>query len=401
LKHLGPSEVVMPWSTLMNPREALIWDINDGMSVDEAALRHGIDRSCAFKWRARYRESGVAGLEERSRRPETSPNAISQEIVDELVEAKRAHQLFGPAKVLDLLRERHNARLMADSTAAKILERHGLTKKYRKRHASPGRIEHAPYQVAGAGDTMTADFKGQIRMGNGELCYPLTIADPHSRFLLDIVALSSTHMTRVMAAFERVFREHGVPRQIVTDNGTPFCSTQSLGGLTQLSRRWIELGSLPVRIAPGRPDQNGSHERMHRSFKEWIELYPRKNLRAHQKSFDAFRAEFNHLRSHQGLGRKTPVTAYRKYRPYPNKSAIEYDSTMQVRLVNANGEIKWKGSPLFVSEVLAGANVGLLQIDEQLLTVHFGPVKLGYLDLARMCVVNRRPEPSKPKVPVP
>jgi putative transposase len=333
-------------------------------------------------------------LKERSRRPERSPKQIRQEVVDELLMLKRKHQLLGPEKLVDYLNERHGTRVMATSTAGTILERHGLVKKRRKRNASPGRIEHVPFAVAGAGDSMTADFKGQIRMGNGALCYPLTLVDPFSRYVLDIVALSSTHMQPVIAAFERVFREHGVPRQIITDNGTPFCSAQSFGGLTQLSRRWIELGSRPVRIQPGRPDQNGSHERMHRTLSDWIELHPRKSLRGHQRSFDAFTHEFNTIRSHKALGRRRPVSAYRPYRPYPKTSCIEYDTTIETRLVNANGEIKWSGRAVFLSEVLIGAHVGLVQVGESCWSVHFGPVKLGYLDLLTMRAVNRKPEPS-------
>jgi putative transposase len=378
----------------MSAREALVWDISDGMSVADAARLHGVDRSCANKWWRRFRDEGPAGLEERSRRPESSPNQTPQDLVDELLALKRKHPLLGPEKLVDHMNELHGKHVMATSTAGTILDRHGLVKKRRKRYASPGRIEHAPFEVAGAGDSMTADFKGQIRMGNGALCYPLTLVDPFSRCVLDIVALPSTHMQPVIAAFERVFREHGVPRQIITDNGTPFCSSQSLGGLTQLSRRWIELGSRPVRIQPGRPGQNGSHERMHRTLADWIELHPRKDLRGHQRSFDTFVHEFNTIRSHKGLGRRKPASVYRPYRPYPKSTCIEYDSTMETRLVNANGEIKLKGKAVFLSDVLIGAHVGLIQTGEDCLAVYFGPLKLGYLDLARMRAVNRKPQPS-------
>jgi hypothetical protein len=258
-----------------------------------------------------------------------------------------------------------------------------------------GRIEHSPYAISGSGDTQTADFKGQFRMGNGQLCYPLTIADPFSRFVLAIVALPSTHMNRARAAFERVFREYGVPRQIVTDNGTPFCSALSLGGLTQLSRWWIELGITPIRIAPGRPDQNGVHERMHRTLKDWIVRHRRVDLRGQQRTFDAFRAKFNHVRPHQALGQKKPASVFQPYRPFPKKTAIEYESTMEVRKVNANGEIKWEGDSIFTSETLIGANIGLSQIAEQLWMIHFGPVRIGFLDAQSRRVTNRRPDVIK------
>lgn len=381
----------MAWRSPMSARQALIFDVNEGMSVSEAAERHGVARSCAYKWVDRYRRFGSAGLEELPRRPERSPARTRQELVDELVALKNKHPGFGPAKLVPMLEGSRGEHVMAVSTAGQILARHGLVVKRRARHRSAGRIEHGPYEVSGAGDSMTADYKGQFRMGNGLLCYPLTIADPFSRYVLAIDAMASTHMQPAKAAFERVFREHGVPRQIITDNGTPFCGAGSLGGLTQLSRWWIEIGIIPIRIQPGRPDQNGIHERMHRTLKDWIRRDQRSNLRAQQRSFDAFRTEFNEVRPHQSLGQKPPSTAFRPYRPLSGSRSIEYDSSMEVRRVNANGEIKWKGHPIFLSEVLIGTQVGLLPVAESLWTISFGPVRIGYLDERTKAALNRRP----------
>lgn len=375
----------------MSGKEALIFDVNDGMSVGQAAAKHGVARSCAYKWWVRYEELGWPGLEERSRRPELSPDRTSQTLVDELLGLKKKHPVFGPAKLVSMLDEVHGEHVMAVSTAGQILGRHGQVLKRRPRHRSAGRLEHAPFEVSGAGDTGTADYKGQFRTGSGALCYPLTIADPFSRFVLAIKALDSTHMAPTKTAFERVFREYGIPRQLVTDNGTPFCSASSLGGLTQLSRWWIELGIVPVRIEPGRPDQNGIHERMHRTFKDWIVRHPSSSSRTHQRSFDAFRHEFNHIRPHQSLGQKTPATAFRPYRPFPSRvPRIEYDAHMSVRGVNANGEIKWKGHQIFLSEVLIGTHVGLLPVGESLWSIHFGSVRIGYLDELNRRSLNRR-----------
>ena len=383
----------MAWRSPMSAREALIFDVNGGMRVSEAAEEHGVARSCAYKWVSRYQQFGKAGLEELSRRPERSPERTLQELVDELVGLKKKYPAFGPAKLVPMLEERHGEHVMAVSTAGQILARLGLVTKRRPRHRSPGRIEHSPYEVAGAGDSMTADYKGQFRMGNGALCYPLTIADPFSRYVLAIDAMASTHMVPAKAAFERVFRQYGVPRQLITDNGTPFCGAGSLGGLTQLSRWWIELGIVPIRIKPGRPDQNGIHERMHRTLKDWIRRNERANLRGQQRSFDAFQTEFNHVRPHQSLGQKPPATAFRRYRPFPSRPrSIEYDSNMDVRRVNANGEIKWKGHPIFLSEVLIGADVGLLQIAEAVWSICFGAVRIGYLDELNSAALNRHPK---------
>lgn len=382
----------MPWRSPMDAKQALIFDVNEGMRVSEAAQKHGIGRSCAYKWLSRYNRDGLAGLEEWSRRPELSPERTSQECVEELVALKKRYPAFGPAKLVPMLDERHGEHVMAVSTAGEILARYGLVQKRRPRHRAAGRPEHSPYEVAGAGDSMTADYKGQFRMGNGALCYPLTVADPFSRYVVAIEALPSTHMMTAKATFERVFREYGVPRQMITDNGTPFCSGGSLGGLTQLSRWWIELGIVPIRIEPGRPDQNGIHERMHRTLKDWIRRNARSSLRAQQRSFDDFRTEFNDVRPHQSLGQKPPCTAFRAYRPFSAASgAIEYDTNVEVRRVNANGEIKWKGHPIFLSEVLIGANVGLLQLAESIWSISFGSVRIGYLDQLRKAALNRRP----------
>jgi transposase InsO family protein len=379
----------------MSAKQALIFDVNNGMSVSDAGELQGVVRSCAYKWVRRVREAGgLTGLDEQSRRPENSPNRTPQEDVDALLKLKKKYPDFGPAKLVELLEKSHKRHFMAVSTAGTILSRHGLVKKYSSRKPSVGRIEHSPYEIAGAGDSMTTDYKGQFRMGNGDLCYPLTIADPFSRYVLDIVAMPSTQMSAAKAAFERVFRQYGVPRQIISDNGTPFCSANSLGGLTQLSRWWIEMGSLPIRIAPGRPDQNGIHERMHRTFKAWIARHQCHDLRAYGRSFNAFRAEFNHVRPHQALGQKTPATAFKPYRPFPKKTAIEYDSIMQVRRVNANGEVKWHGQAIFTSEVLSGANIAFTQVGEQLWAIYFGPVRIGFLDTSTNGVTNRPPEPA-------
>jgi len=388
----------MPWRSLMSPKEALILDVNGGMSVTTAADKHGVDRSCAYKWVGRYKQFGMAGLEELSRVPEYSPNRTSQALMDELLELKRKYPHFGPAKLAPMLEERHGKRVMAVSTAGDLLSRNGLVGKSRSRLPSTGPIEHGPFQVAGAGDSMTTDYKGQFRMMNRSLCYPLTVADPFSRYLLAIDALSSTHASTAKTGFEQVFNEYGIPRQMISDNGSPFCSTYSLGGLTQVSRWWIEIGITPIRIEPGHPQQNGIHERMHRTLKDWIRQNPQANLRAQQRCFDAFRQEFNHVRPHQSLGQKPPATAFKPYRPYSSRPAkIEYDTTMEVRSVRSNGQIKWNGSLIFASMVLAGANIGLLPIGEAAWSIYFGPVRIGYLDGLTSRVQNRLPERLEPE----
>jgi len=380
----------------MSAKEALMWDVNHGMSVTMAAEVHGVTRSCAYKWVNRYRQWGVAGLAELSRAPEYSPNRTAQSVVAELVELKQKYPLFGPAKLAAMLQERHGEQVLAVSTAGDLLARHGLVRK-RRAQRTAGPIEHGPFEVAGAGDSMTTDYKGQFRMGNHEWCYPLTMADPFSRYVFAIDAMTSTHMAPAKASFERVFREHGIPHQMISDNGTPFCGSLSLGGLTQLSRWWIELGITPIRIQPGHPQQNGIHERMHRTLKDWTDEHPQPHLRAQQRSFNDFTQEFNHVRPHQSLGQKPPATAVKPYRSFSSRPrTLDYDSTMVVRSVRSNGQIQWNGALIFTSEVLIGGNIGLLQIDETVWSIYFGSIRIGYLDGLAKRVQNRLPDRLKP-----
>lgn len=382
----------------MSAKEMLIRDVNGGMSVTAAAEQHQINRSCAYKWVARYRSEGIAGLEELSRAPEFSPNRTPQKYVDELLALKKNHPDFGPAKLAAMLERNHEKRVMAASTAGELLARHALVKKRPSRNRTAGRIEHPPFEVGGAGDSMTADYKGQFLMKNGVLCYPLTIADPFSRYVFAIDALPSTDIQGARRGFERVFRKHGIPRQLISDNGSPFCCSKALGGLTRLSRWWIELGIIPIRIQPGHPQQNGIHERMHRTLKAWIGRDVQSSFRKQQRSFDAFRKEFNEVRPHQSLGQKTPATAVQPYRPFTSRPRkIEYDSNMTVRSVRSNGQIKWNGQMLFMSEVLSGAKVGMLEVDEALWAISFGAVRIGYLDTLTNRVQNRIPERLAPK----
>lgn len=225
---------------------------------------------------------------------------------------------------------------------------------------------------------MSADHKGKFRLRNGRYCYPLTIADPSSRYVFAVDALGSTMVDPAKVVFERVFREWGLPEQIITDNGVPFCTARALGGLTELSKWWIKLGVQHVRIEPGRPQQNGIHERMHRTLKQQATRPAEANMLSQQRRFDAFLQEFNHVRPHQALGQERPASRVEPYRrTYPNRiPPIEYPSSFQVRVVRDRGNIKWKGDLLFVSDVLRGEPVAMLPLDDDRWRLFFGPVHL-------------------------
>ena len=228
----------------------------------------------------------------------------------------------------------------------------------------------------------TGDFKGQFRTGDRRLCYPLTVADLYSRFLLGVEGLDTVSESQSWPVFERLFREYGLPRAIRTDNGIPFAATRAVGRLSHLSVRFLKLGISLDRIDPGHPEQNGSHERMHRTLKQETARPPAASRLSQQERFDQFRSVFNEQRPHEALGQRTPAELYRPSpRPYPAKMPEpEYPGHFEVRSVRLNGEIKWQGELLFVSEALRGERVGLEETGDGVWTVYFSAVRLARFD---------------------
>lgn len=367
----------MPWSEgRVDERRRLVALWEYGWTPTELAERFGVSRPTVYEVIRRWREEGAAGLEDRSRRPHSSPRQTSDLITGALLNLKDQHLDYGPDKLVRLLRD--EGIILSASTARDILARNGRVEARRARPPRWSPAVSPKIVVPGVGHSMSADHKGQFRLRNGQYCFPLTIADPASRYVFAVDALNSTTVRPAMPVFERVFREWGLPEQIITDNGTPFCTARALGGLTELSKWWIKLGIQHVRIQPGRPQQNGIHERMHRTLKRKATQPAELNLRAQQRRFDQFLAEFNHVRPHQSLGQERPATVVRPYRrSYPQKLAeIEYPSSFDVRRVRSNGQIKWRGDLLFVSLVLRDELVAMIQTDEHLWALYFGPVHL-------------------------
>ena len=372
----------MPWeeTSVMDQRVEFIADYLSGdYSTSELCRVYGISRPTAYKWIERYRQRGAPGLEELSRAPHSHPNQTAEELRVMIVQGKLSHQKWGPKKVVDRLRQEHpELNWPADSTAGEILKRAGLVRPRVRRH----RV--APYtepfsECGGPNQTWSADFKGDFEMGNGRRCYPLTVSDNFSRYLLLCQALERPRYPAVRPWFEWVFREYGLPQAIRTDNGVPFASL-AVGGISELSKWWIRLGIRPERIRPGKPAQNGRHERMHRTLKEAVP--PQANCPAQQRSYDPYREEYNWQRSHEALGRKTPGSVYRASpRPYPVKlPPLEYGSEITVRQVRHNGEIKWRGERIYISEVLAKEPIGLKPIDNDTWELRYSFHVLGVLD---------------------
>ena len=381
----------MPWSRgPVDDRLALIRLYESGeFTMTELSERVGVTRSCAYKWIRRYERLGEAGLEELSRAPHKSPQRKPAELVEALLRLKSEHPTFGPVTLSDMMVDREGVRAMSASTAGEILKRHGLVKPQRRRRRVLSGSGEKPVKIPGPGHTMTADFKGQARLGDGSLCYGLTILDPGSRYLMAIEALKGPEDKAARKVFERVFREFGVPDQLLTDNGVPFCNRRTLGGLTRLAKWWIDLGSTPVRIALGRPQQNGTHERMHRTLGEAAMTPPRENRRAQQQAFDRFRYEYDLLRPHRSIGRRPPASLLTTYRiPFSSRiRPYDYPDFLAVRRVRPNGMIKWMGDHFFVTEVLAGEFVALEQVADNEWDIWYRHVVIGTFDGQRRKIV--------------
>jgi transposase InsO family protein len=364
----------------------LAFDEEDDVTFREHCSRFGVSHETGYDWLSRVGDGqlDVARLEPLSSAPCCCPHATSVDVCEVLIDARRRHPAWGPRKLRAFLAKKHRSLVLpAPSTIGDILKRAGLVmSRRRRRHAWPST---PPFVEAKApNDVWTADFKGQFRTRDDQLCYPLTIADALSRYLIRCDAYTHPTEEVAKASFASAFRELGLPTVIHSDNGAPFAST-AVGGLSQLSVWWIHLGILPERSRRRTPSDNGRHERMHRTLKAEATDPPAANARQQQRAFDDFRLEFNEERPHEALGNNVPAAFYSPSpRPYPRRlPEVEYPSQYELRRVDASGHFKWRGRQVFLSGVLAHEVIGIVQLDDGMWDVFFGPVLLGSLSDAR------------------
>lgn len=373
----------MPWSetTAMEQRVQFIRDWRSArLTIADLCALYDISRKTGYKWIERYIEEGPDGLLERSHVAQTVHNKTLPEVEQAILAMRLAHPSWGPKKLLHKLGQRQPRLVLPGrSTVADILSRNGLITQ-RPRRRTIGHPGKPTQQILLPNDCWSADFKGQFRTGDGLYCYPLTVTDNYSRFLLECQALAGTQLEPSKIVFTRLFKQYGLPRRIRTDNGVPFAS-HTLGRLSRLSAWWVRLGIFPEFIEPGKPQQNGKHERMHRTLKDETTKPPAANSRAQQRKFNAFKREFNEERPHEALDMNTPAQLYQpSNRPMPDKlPPLEYPDRFEVRYVSANGGIRWKQQWVNVTTALIGEYVGLEEIDDGLWDVYFGPLKLGRL----------------------
>jgi transposase InsO family protein len=372
----------------------------DEESMTALCERFEISRETGYVWLRRYRQLGAEGLVELNRAPAHHANQTPVSIEEAVLELRQAHMTWGPKKLKRILeRDQPGRSWPATSTVGEIVKRAGLVVPRKKRRKTAPYTEPLQHAVE-SNRVWCADFKGWFKSGDGTRIDPLTITDACSRYLLRSQAVAKTDTERVRAIFEAAFREFGLPWWIRTDNGPPFAST-AVGGLSRLAVWWMKLGVVPERIEAGHPEQNGRHERMHRTLK--LDLRPAQDWRGQQLELDRFRHDYNEVRPHEALAMQTPGSVYQPSpRPYPERlPEVEYPDTMLVRAVKAHGHFRWKKHDVFLSEVLWGEQVGLLPVDDGVYTVYFAHVPIALFHERRMRTVplGKKGDPASMSFP--
>jgi len=379
----------MPWHQTdpVNERLKFVADAQRGrMSMTELCEQYGISRKTGYKLLSRYEAEGASGLHDRSRARHEHPNKTPSDVEAAILRVRGKHPTWGSKKILAVLgREKPDVVLPARSTVDDLLKRAGLVEPRTKRER---RHEHAPPVVEcfAPNDVWSIDYKGWFLVGDGTRCDPLTVNDGFSRRSLECRALVKPKTADVQHRLTLAFQKHGLPSAMLSDNGPPFGST-GIAGLSRLSVWLVRLGVKPILIEPGRPDQNGRHERFHETLKAETASPPRSSIRAQQAAFDRFQDCYNDERPHEALDMRTPSEIYRpSKRELPSTPGDHvYADDFEVRRVRHDGSIKWKHREVFVGSALEGELVGLDAVDECNWSVHLGPLEIGYLhDRARV-----------------
>ncbi len=355
------------------------------MSLSDLCREFGVSRPTGYRWINRYKEVGPEGLLDLSRKPHGCSHATSEATENAILALRSKHPSWGARKLKARL-EKIQPRVdwPAASTFGNILSRAGLTNpKQKKRRTTP---YSEPFsEVTAPNQLWCMDFKGYFSTGDGTRCDPFTITDAYSRYLIRCQTVSRMDLSQVLSVCEAAMHEYGMPTRIRTDNGSPFAGNGLLG-LSKLSLSWIKMGIVHERIQPGRPQQNGRHERMHRTLKEDTTKPPALTLRLQQKKFDRFRHMFNHERPHEGLKNETPASFYQRSSVMFPRTAVEfaYPRGFITRRVNSSGDISWHKDRIFISQVFSFEDLGFEEMDEDFFRVYFRDIELGELDVPEL-----------------
>jgi putative transposase len=381
----------------MDERLRFVARLLEGEKMAPLCAEFGISRKTGYKIFDRYKDCGIGAFSDRTRRPHRQANRLPPQLEATIVRLKREYPGWGAPKIREKLRRQASAaQLPAISTVHAVLDRHHLVKRRRRRRPGPTGTALSCPTVPNA--LWCADYKGEFMLGNRRYCYPLTITDFASRYLLTCEALATTQEKFAFTVFERTFKEFGLPEVIRTDNGVPFASAHALYGLSKLSVWWLRLGIQIERIKPGHPQQNGRHERMHLTLKKEATKPAAANVLQQQARFDAFVTQYNQERPHQALAMKVPADLYsRSPRLYRGLDDLTYPFHDQTVTVTRCGRICFKGRKVNLSHVFAGQNVGVTQVGDRIWLVTFMQYDLGYFD-DETCRLEPIANPFGPKV---
>ncbi len=380
-------EGAVPWksSTPVDLRMEFITRLHKGERITDLCREYGISRKTGHKLKNRYEEFGVVGLEDQSRAPKTTPHRTSPELVKLVLAERKRHPTWGPRKLKASLEERVGRALPSASTIGEVLLKAGVVERRKTRGWGAARNASVLTTPAAPNELWCADYKRQFRLGDRSYCYPLTVTDQFSRYVLSCEGMAAISDEEARATFKELFKERGLPSTIRADNGVPFAS-RGLAGLTALSAYWMRLGIRLERIRPAHPEENGQHERMHRTLKRETTRPPRQNLLQQQELFDAFMAEFNEERPHEAIGMKRPAQLYRpSKRPLPEVlPEPEYAMHDDVLTVNRIGHLSVPGrGKVYLSLALVGHPVGIREEDDGRWLVSFMDLDLGHVESNR------------------
>jgi len=395
----------MPWkaTSVTDQRAKFMLDYNERVRTGQTTMfalcaEHGVSRKTGYKIVARYEQSGWQGLADHSRAPLGGKHWITAETIRAVLDVRLEFPQWGSRKIVAYLRDiEPDQQWPVASVVHEWIKKAGMVINHPgpRRFPHPGRPPAVP--IERPNQQWSTDFKGHFRTKDRRYCYPLTVTDSFSRYIIGCQALSATTFELTWPVFERLFREYGLPDAMLSDNGTPF-SSNSVKRLSKLSVRWIRLGIEPRLIQPGKPQQNGRHERMHRTMKAEACTDPAADCRRQQPQFDSFAHQFNCIRPHEALGQTPPARSYeRSSREYPRRlPEIVYPSGHELRRVRSSGEIRWKGQWFFLSESLVGEIVAFEEIDDGCSIIRFGPLELGYHSEREHRLYLDRSRPASP-----